>query len=166
MAETKKKAEKTTVDAVRKLTIKGVMGEKPDIEKLLAAEGKRMDLCDIFGIARRHKPDASDHGSFIRFYGRFKGVNLATGEILEAPQLIAPGTLQDMIYGAMGNEENIVEVQFAVRCGIKYDKDAATKYVYTFVNLMPTMENDPMALLEASVKDRVKALPAPKTGEK
>lgn len=161
MAEANKQK---AAEAVRKLTVKGIMGEKVDIEKLLAAPGKRMDLCDIFGIARRHKADQSEHGSFVRFYGRFKGVNLATGEVVEAPQFIAPGTVQDMLYGAMGTDENVIEVSFGVRIGVKFDNDAATKYVFTVTNLRKPSENDPLALLENEISTAVKALPAPQTG--
>lgn len=156
-------AEQRKVELARKLTVKGIVGEKVDMEVLLKADGKRMDLCAIYGLARKHKPDQSDYGSFIRFYGRFRGVNLKTGEVSEAGQLIAPGMLQDQLFGAMGGEGGeVTEVQFAVKIGVKYDKTAATQYVYTMESLQPIAENDPLALLESGLRDR-KALPAPKS---
>mgnify|MGYP003393846661 CR=1 FL=1 len=150
------------VETVRKLTIKGIMGGKVDLEALLKKDGKRMDLCSVYGIARKFKPDQSDMGAFIRFYGRFRGVNLQTGEMMEAGQAILPGTVQDQLYGAMGGTEGeVTEVQFAVKIGVKYNADAATKYVYTVESLQPIAENDPLTMLENSLTER-KALPAPK----
>ena len=156
-------AEGKKVETVRKLTVRSIVGAKVDLEVLLKKDGKRMDLCAIYGLARKHKPDQSDYGSFIRFYGRFRGVNLETGEVTEAGQLIAPGMLQDQLYGAMGGDTlgDVTEVQFAVKIGVKYDKSAATQYVYTMESLQPIAENDPLALLENGLRDR-KALPAPK----
>jgi hypothetical protein len=155
-------AQRKENDFVRKLTVKGVMGANPDLEKLLKAEGKRMDLLTIFGVARKFKPDTAPNGSnFVRFFGQFRAVNLDTGEVFDSGQCIVPGTVQDALYGAMGSGEEVKEVQFAVRIGVKYDATAVTKYVYTVNNLMPTQENDPMTLLENSLKE-LKALPAPK----
>ena len=155
-------SEARKVELARKLTVKGIVGAKVDLEVLLKKEGKRMDLCAIYGLARKHKADQSDYGSFVRFYGRFRGVNLETGEVTEAGQLIAPGMLQDQLYGAMGGDGGeVTEVQFAVRIGVKYDKSAATQYVYTMESLQAIAENDPLALLENGLRDR-KALLAPK----
>jgi hypothetical protein len=150
------------VETARKITVKGVMGEKVDIEELLKTADKRQDLCTVYGIARKFKPDQSDMGSFIRFYGRFRAVNLKTGETTEAGQAILPGIVQDGLYGAMGGgEADVTEVQFAVRIGVKYNKEAVTKYVYTVESLQAPAENDPLALLESTLTDR-KSLPAPK----
>lgn len=159
MAEAKNKA----VEMVRKITVKQIMGKKVDVEKLILAPGKKLDLCDIMGIARRMKPDQSEHGEFVRFYGRFRGVNLETGESVDAPQLIVPNTIQDLLYGAMGDDANVKEVSFAVRVGVKFDNDAAAKYVFTVTNLSAPVENDPLTLMQTSMAERVKALPKPVT---
>lgn len=154
-------ADRKAPEIVRKLTIKGIIGGKVDIEKVLKKEGKKMDLCSIYGIARRFKADQSDLGSFVRFYGRFRAVNLETGEVTEAPQIIVPGIVQDQLYAAMGNEAEVKEVQFAVRVGVKYDPEAATKYVYYAQTLEEPSESDPLEMLGAKLRDQ-KALPAPK----
>lgn len=154
-------AEKRTAESIRKITIKAVVGEVPDVEALLKAPEKRKDLCTIYGVVRRSKPDSSDYGDFVRFYGQFKGVNLGTGEVFMAPQAILPGIVQDQLYGAMAGGEGAGEVQFAVKIGVKYDKTAATKYLYTAESLMPIQESDALTMLENSLKEQ-KALPAPK----
>lgn len=159
-------AQARKIETMRKLTIRSIMGEKVDIEELLKTPEKRMDLCALYGIARKFKPDQSDLGSYVRFYGRFRGVNLKSGETMEAGQIIVPGIIQDQLFGAMGGEGGeVTEVQFAVKVGVKYDKDAATKYVYTVQSLQPMAENDPLTLLENTLTER-KALPAPKSGGK
>lgn len=149
-------------DFVRKITVKGVIGGAIDLEKLIAAEGKRLDLLTLYGVARKFKPDTAPNGNpFVRFFGQFKAVNLKTGEMTESGQCIVPGTVQDALYGAMGTGEEVKEVQFAVRIGVKYDASTVTKYVYTVNNLMPIQENDPVLLLESQLRE-TKALPAPK----
>lgn len=156
-------AEAKAAEMVRKITVKGVMGGKVDLEKLIQAPNKRLDLCDVFGIARRFKPDQSDLGAFVRFYGRFRAVNLNTGESVDAPQLIAPNVVQDLLYGAMGDNDKVNEVSFAVRIGVKFDNDAAAKYTYTVTSLMKAQENDPLALMQDTMREEIKKLPKPVT---
>lgn len=144
---------------IRKITVKAVMGENPDVEKLIKKDGKRMDLCRIYGILRRFKPDESDKGAFVRFYGQVKAINLVTGEIFEAGQVILPGQAQDALYGAMDGVEG-ARVQFGIKVGVKYDASAITKYTYTVESEMPPTENDPLLLIEQAIG--LKALPKPK----
>jgi len=144
-------------EQLRKITVKNVMHETPDIEKLIKREGKRMDLCQIYGIVRRFKPDESDKGQFVRFYGQIRAVNLLTGEVFDAGQVILPGAAQDALYGAMDGVEG-ANVEFGIKVGVKYDATAITKYVYTVESLVPPKENDPIRALESQLK----ALPAPK----
>lgn len=149
------------MQTVRKLTTKVIFGGNPDVEELLKAEGKKMDLALIAGVARKFKPDSSEHGNFVRFYGQFQGVNMVTGERFEAGQAILPGAGQDALYGAMGSEGEAVTVEFAYLISAKYDKDAVTKYVYECRPVTKPKENDPVAQLLKSVEGQLK-LPAPK----
>ena len=145
---------------LRKLTVKSV-GCKPDFEALLAAPDKRMKLCRFYGIARKAKPDNSDFGDFVRFTGSFRGVNLADGEIYEAGALILPGVAQDLLAGALDNEE-VSDVQFAFEIGLKYDATVVTKYTYTVESLIKAAENDPLQMLE---KQMLLQLAAPAPGQ-
>lgn len=145
----------------RKVTIKAVYGDLPDIEKLLKAPNKSMDLIDLVGIVRRAKPDshsvaAGETSDFVRFYGEFRAINRATGEVVEAGQAILPGAIQDKLYGALGVGDKVKEISFAIRIGIRYDKNALRHYVYTTESLLPPSEND--ALSQLAVLAGVKQL--------
>lgn len=132
------------------------------LEKIHAKTGDgRQDVLDVFGIAKKFKPGASDKGEFIRFIGQFKGVNLATGEVFISAAAIFPKMIEDALWGVM-NADGVSDVQFAYRLGVKYDPKAATKYVYVAVPLTKPAENDALALLEKSVAETLKTLPAPK----
>lgn len=134
-------------EQIRKITLKNVMGGNPDIEVLVKAPNKRIDLCTIYGIARRFKPDESEKGQFIRFYGQFKAVNLKTGEVFQAGQVILPGAAQDALWGAMSGTEG-AQVSFAIKVGVKYSPTAIAKYEYTVESQLPPQENDPLKALE------------------
>lgn len=144
----------------RKITLKTI-GAQPDFEKLMKAEGKKMSLAHIFGVITRSKPGQSDLGAFVKFLGQFKAVNTATGEIFESAAIILPRFLEEQLYGALP-AEGAGNVEFAIELSAKYDKDAATKYVYEARNLLPLKENAQMKELESRVGERVKALAAPK----
>lgn len=153
-------AEKAKIEMQRKLTIKGIWGSKLDIEEILKAEGKQMDICVLRGICRRYKADQSEQGAFVRFYGEFRGTNCKTGETFAAPQIIVPGILQDQLYGVMGADGDVRDVQFAVKIAAKYDKDSVTKYVYRVESLIAPQESDLMEILDKSLSGQ-KLLPAP-----
>lgn len=154
-------AEKNAVERLRKITL-GTISAKPDIEELLKKDGKRMDCADIFGVATKAKPGSSDFGPFVAFLGSFRAVNLQTKEIFESSKIILPKFIEEELYGAMG-EDGTGNIEFAFRISAKYDKDAATKYVYDMKSLVPVKENAQLAGLLDRVKDVAKALSAPKS---
>jgi len=133
-------------EILRKLTIKAI-GCKPDFNKLLETEGKKMKLAKIYGIARKAKPDSSEYGNFVRFTGSFRAVNLDTGEIYESGAMILPGVAQDLLAAALDND-SVTDVQFGFEIGIAYAPDVVTKYVYTVESMIKPAENDPMLMLE------------------
>lgn len=146
----------------RKITIKSVCGELPDVEKLLKAPEKSIDLMELVGIVRRAKADTHEMrngevSEFVRFYGMFRATSLATGEVVEAGQCLLPGAIQDKLYGALPQDGG--EVSFAVRIGIKYNKDALKNYVYYTESLLPPAHNDPLSAIAASAG--MKKLAAP-----
>lgn len=157
MAEEKR----TKLEMQRKLTMKGIWGGKQDIEEILAAPNKQLDVAVLRGICRRYKPDQSeDGGAYIRFYGDFRGTNCKTGEVFQAPQIIVPGILQDQLFAAMGSEAEVREVQFAVKISVKYDKGAVTQYVYRVESLIAPQDSDPLEVLDKTLSGQ-KLLPAP-----
>lgn len=149
-----------TPERLRKITL-GTIGAQPDMEKLLEKEGKKQDCADIFGVATKAKPGSSDFGPFVAFLGSFRAVNLQTKQVYEASKLILPRFIEEELYGAFG-EDGTGNVEFAFRVSAKYDKEAATKYVYDMKSLLPVKENAQLSGLLERVKEAAKALPAPK----
>lgn len=149
-------AKQTEVQNPRKLTIKVVMGGNPDIEVLLKAPGKRINLCQIFGIATKAKPGQSDMGPFVAFLGQFRATNLETGEIFESPKMILPKFLEEQLHAVL--PETGGNVEFAFQIAVKYDATAATKYVYEAKNLLPPAENAQLDDLTKRVKEAGKLL--------
>lgn len=151
-----------TPEALRKITL-GTINAQPDADEVAKMEksGKPLALADIFGIARRFKPGVSTLGEYVKFVGQFKAVNLVTKEQFTAPVVILPKFLEEQLYAVMGSNDAAQDVQFGFRISAKYDKKAATKYVYAAASLMKPSENDPLALLEATIAENAKALPAP-----
>lgn len=149
----------TEVSTPRKLTLKTI-GAQPDFEKLLKADGKRMKLAHIYGVATKAKPGTSDLGAYVKFLGQFRAVNLATKEVFESSAAILPKFLEEQLFGML--PEGGGNVEFAIELSAKYDKDAATKYVYEAKSLLPAKENAQLADLTARVNEAVKALPKPK----
>jgi hypothetical protein len=146
---------------LKKLTVKGIMGAKVDelsqIEALLAAKNEKtvVPLCRIYGRTDKAKPDTSKLGDFVRFGGEFIGVNLVNGEQHRSGSAILPGVAESNIYGSMGpfNDRGQSEkvIEFAFEIGAKYDKTAATKYVYVVTPLVEPKDSDPMkALMEGA----------------
>lgn len=140
----------------RKLTLKVIMGGNPDVEKLLAVPGKRIALCNIYGVATRAKPGQSDLGPYVAFLGQFRGTNLDTGEIFESSKMILPKFVEEQLFAAL--PEGGGNVEFAMQFSAKYDKDAASKYIYEAKSLLPTQENAQLAALESKVKEAAKLL--------
>ena len=144
---------------VTKITLKKVVGSI-DVEKLIAAKGKQIELMDVYGFARKSVPESSSLGEYVKFMGRFKAANLETGEVFESGGLILPRVAQDALAGAFG--DNTDNVQFGFRISVKYDPTVPVKYAYQCVPLMQPAENDPLILLENQIKADFQKLSAPK----
>jgi hypothetical protein len=135
------------VEALRKITLKGVAG-KVDLEALIKSPEKHFDLAKIYGTARRAKEESFQMpdgkvSNFIRFIGRFQALNIATGEIFEAGACILPGIAQDLLAGELGSDGS-KEVMFAFLIGVNYVKDASVPFEYTVTSLVELTEDDPM----------------------
>lgn len=141
---------------LRKITIKDVAG-KVDLEQLLKAENKTMNLAKIFGMAYKGKPEESALGFYVRFLGRFRAVN-SEGEIFDAPALIVPAIAQDMLTAAL-EQDGVKEVQFAIEVSVVYDAESVTKYRYVIKPLIEAAADDPLERLTAQLN--VKAIAAP-----
>lgn len=133
---------------LRKITVKSVAGSV-DVEKLIKADNKRLQLAKIFGTAYKMTPQESALGPYVKFSGRFRAVN-ADGEIFDAPSLIVPGIAQDMLIAAL-DQEGVNEVQFAIEISVKYEPTSVTKYVYEIKPLIEAASDDPIERLTAQL---------------
>lgn len=134
---------------VRKITLKGVCG-KVDLEKLLKAPGKRMELMKVFGVARKAAPGSTAIGDFVRFSGSFRAVNSVTGESFQAGGMILPPIAQDLLAGALEGD-GVEDVNFGFSVAVHYDADAIAKYVYEVESLLPPAQDDPLERLGAAL---------------
>jgi hypothetical protein len=147
----------------KKLTVKTVLGGKPDIEKIIAASkdgGKALPLIEVYGIATGTKAGNTDMGPFVKLTGQFLAVNLETGEKKRSGVCILPSAANDIIAGALAAPE-AKGVEFGVRISAKYDKDAATNYTYNVEMLQDMKENDPLEMLASKIKTPALSAPAP-----
>lgn len=149
------------IEQLRKITI-GSCGAQPSLEQLAKLEksGGFLPLLDVYGIARKFKPDDSDKGPYVRFYGQFKAIRATDRAAFQAGQLIMPKIIEEGLFGVMRAEE-VNDVQFAFRVGVKFDAKTASKYVYAAESLTPVAENDPLAMLEKQLTGKL--LTAPKS---
>lgn len=150
-------------EQLRKITIATCLAA-PSMELLARLEkkgqGSRADVLDVIGIATKFKPGTSDKGEYVKFIGQFQAKNLETGDEFISGAAIFPKMIEESLWGVMGQE--VTNVRFGYRIGVKYDRDAATKYVYVATPLTKPAENDALKLLAAEIADTIKALPAPK----
>lgn len=149
----------------RKLTLAGVAGKSTAwFEKLMAIPGehKVLPLANIIGQATGFEVGGTDFGEYVKFRGQFRGTNLETGEQTDAPAVILPAHLGNVLRSALeGKTDDVRSVDFAFGISARYDASAATKYIYDCRSLMAPAASDPLAALEGQVKQAL-ALEAPK----
>lgn len=147
------------IETLKKITL-GTCEAKPDMEMLAKLEknGGSQPLLDVYGIATKFKPGASQYGEYVAFLGSFRAVRHSDRAAFQSGKIILPKMIEEQLWGVMGPD--VSNVQFAFRIGCKFDKKAATKYVFTAESLTPPAENDPLSVFEKSLAGR--ALPAPK----
>ncbi len=149
-------------EAIRKISVKTVYGEI-DLEALLKDKAKTHHVMDVFGVARRTKPGESDNGPFMAFMGEFRaiaapGAPNGAGAMYRAPKVFLPKFLEEEVAATIGDGETVKSVEFGYRIYAKYDKDAATKYVYMADSLLEPEVSDAMLALESRMADATKQL--------
>ena len=145
---------------VKKITVKEVLGAKPDIEKLIDyckihGDAAVMPVMGVVGIAsdflpgRTVLPDGKEQ-SWLKLLGQFKATNLETGEVFVSGAAILPGAGNDLVYGALKSvAEQGGTVSFVFRIGLRRDKEGITGYAYVVEQVYQPEAADPLAALEA-----------------
>lgn len=145
---------------VKKLSIATVVG-KIDLKEVINAD-KPIPLMRAYGMAVGVKTGTSNYGEWTALVGQFKCVNLKTGEVSEAAQLFLPEVaLVPLRVALMQNDNRAVRFALDVKVQpAKNSKPGGVPYEYTFDNVLPPAEDDPLLALEAEIA-KVAALPAP-----
>lgn len=153
----------------RKITVKTVIGKKPDIVKIKAAfdaGGKALPIMEVYGIASDTKegtttaPDGKV-SAWTKLLGSFLARNLETGDTVRSGVCIMPGAANDLVSGALKNPDTN-GVEFGFRILAQYDESAATNYVYKVEALHQIRENDPLEMLAKKLSaPQLTVAPAP-----
>lgn len=160
------------VEVANKLTVAGLGLTKEFLQKLLAdkAEGDTVVVASIFGKAtsydaKQSKLDPTRED--IAFKGEFEGVNMITGEVVNAPKAYLPGAAEGATKNAIDQLGEGEAVIFGCEIAVKKKASSAVGYVFgVSVPKHPTAQ-DPLAEIREQMKslstaNAVPALEAPK----
>lgn len=139
-------------EIVKKITVKGIVGEK--IER----PEKARPVAHIYGTVNAMKPGQTQYGNFVRFIGRFEGVNLETGDVTASGALILPGIAENLLAGAISADQ-AEAVDFAFEVGVKPSK-SPVGYDFTVRSLIEHRGADPLAAIRHEM-ETMRSLPSP-----
>ena len=134
---------------LRKITLKNVAG-RIDIEKVLAAPDRRIHLMKVYGLTHKAIFGQTDIGAYVKFSGSFRAVNMETGEMFESGALILPGIAQDLLLGALNNND-VESVTFGFDISVKYSPESVAKYEYDVSSMLAPTADDPLERLGAAL---------------
>ena len=144
----------------KKLSVATVYGKIDPKEVLNAKEP--IKVMRVMGQAVGTKAGTSSYGDWTSLVGQFKAVNPDTGKAFEASTLFLPevALLPIQVALAQGDARGVT---FAIDL---YVKEAASRkpggsvYEYSFEHVLPPVDSDPIAQLEARIAEATaKALP-------
>ena len=136
----------STISIVSKISVAKVIGK-------LKTPTEKVYIMQVYGIANGSEKGVSTYGEYTKLTGRFRGLNMATGDQFEAGECFLPEIALNLVLGALDGTKG---VEFAFNIGI-YPANNAYGYEYCCDPLMEASENDPLALMEK----KLSALPSP-----
>jgi hypothetical protein len=145
----------------KKLSVATVYG-KIDAKKVLNSE-KPIKVMRVIGQAIGTKAGNSSYGDWTSLVGQFKAINADTGEVSEAATLFLPDVALIPLQVALARDDT-KGVAFAIDIFVKAStntKPGGSVYEYSFENVLPPADNDPIKALEDKIA--ALALPAPTT---
>lgn len=145
---------------IKKISVATVYGAI-DAKAVLNATAP-IEVMRLFGLAVASKSGTSQYGDWTALVGQFEATNPDTGEVVQSSQAFLPEIALVPILTALA-QEGTRGVQFAIRIFVKAatnTKPGGSVYEYTYENILPPSDNDPMAQLRAAVSEHL-ALPAP-----
>lgn len=170
------------MNILNKITMKAI-GAQPAPHTVESAEV----LAHVFGKANGYDTGSTNYGFYDKFHGEFEAVNLRTGEVFAAANLLCPPIMENLIKqalkdagaegGKIGNkathEKDVAgkdaqaPVLFAFAVGVKPTpkkegaRDSGSGYEYTVSVLTPSKRSDALESLRAISDGARKTLPAP-----
>lgn len=150
----------------KKLSVATVYGAI-DPKAVLNADAP-IKVMTVFGDAVGLKIGTSTYGDYTALLGRFEAIHPETGEHSSASVLFLPDVALIPIQTAL-SQEGTKSVAFAIDVFVRASenkKPGGSVYEYTFENVLPPAEDDPMsrmrkAVLEAQGKAAQLEAPAP-----
>lgn len=121
-------------------------------------------LMRVYGQAVGEKTGTSAYGDWNALVGRFKAVNLETGEEMEASQCFLPEIALIPLRVQLAQPET-KSVTFAIDVGVRLipenkQRAGGSPYEYLFENVVAPSDDDPLLKLEAEMnKNKPLALP-------
>ena len=151
---------------VKKISVATVYG-KISLKEIVEAGPTGIAVMRVAGQAIGTKTGDSNYGPWTALLGRFIAVHPQTGKETEAMQCFLPEVAMIPIQLALANAETRA-VDFAIEIVAKESsntKPGGSPYDYSFNNLAPLAENDPVqkmrALIVTSAAPAIEANPSP-----
>lgn len=120
---------------------------------------ERTPLMRIIGSATGIQTGESNYGEWVAFKGRFKGINLETGEEFIAGKAYLPSVATDLLQDAVVRSNGAVDFGFDI---YSEPSEATIGYQYSVDPLIEAEETDPFSALESHLPK----LPSPKGKKK
>ena len=135
------------MQVIKKISTKTVFGSVN--ARMLPEDGAIKELYNVMGIASAVQVGESNYGAWECLRGRFRAVNLETGEEVEAGQAFLPALAHELV------APQVIEgttVEFALTIGARISESSPVGYEYTAAPLLEPSEADPMNQLAKRVE--------------
>ena len=132
---------------IKKISTKTVFGSVN--ARFLPEDGSTKELYNVMGIATSVQVGESNYGAWECLRGRFRAINLTTGEDVEAGQAFLPTLAHDLV------APQVIEgttVEFAMTIGARLSENSPVGYEYTAEPLLEPSEADPISQLVKRVE--------------
>lgn len=135
---------------LKKISRATVFGDKADVQEIVLAD--REKLHDLYAVEGRATHIERIKGRFKdgerseeerqdwKFIGKFRAVNLVTGELFAAPVCYLPQFAANIVAGEMGGEGD--EAIFGFKIAARFAEGSATSYEFEVIPLMETKAED------------------------
>lgn len=133
---------------VNKISVKTVVGK---IDKEIKEIKEETPIMRVIGIATKATPKNTNFGVSVEFKGRFKATNIKTGKEFVSGKMFLPRLAENLLEGEFVGGDTANEVKFGFTITVK-PSDNTIGYEYGVQPLLKPTENDPLALLEATIK--------------